>query len=113
MEVRSTVKPETIKIRKKEEREDGIYFLSLVRWDIQKETIADEDGEEHTEFVYQEEEIPIRADMSIAISVDDSKDVGSQVRDYLDTNESEVVKTAQKKKALKKGKYQKYVLKGG
>lgn len=55
--VRSTVKPETIWLRKIEESPKGLQAVLRVRWDVHTIEVEAMDGEAHTEYEYEEQEI--------------------------------------------------------
>lgn len=97
--VRSAVKPQEIWIRKREIREDGLYLICRVRWDIQEDTYTDEEsGETVTEYTYQEEEVAIKSEYEGGSPVTPATvDTEDKLQKFVRDNASRIIEKAQTK----------------
>lgn len=85
---RSMVEPETVWLRKIEESSEGLTAILRIRWDVHTVEVEDMDGEGHSEYEYEEQEITEKLPSSV-----DSK---KALADYISKNKDKLLDTARK-----------------
>ena len=94
-----SVKPEEIWIRRQDIENDGLHLILRIRWNIQEEQISNpDDRETHTEWIYEDEELNIKASQ---LKLDNSGDLQMQINAWLKKHKTDLLNAAYQMKALK------------